>query len=230
MFALQNIGTSKDVITINSGLKDINQLGLVRKLNDQDKLHHWSTDDCNTITGSDGSIFPPKTIRARKPVSIYQKDMCRRLPMVFQKETRLLNDKIPAYRYVLPFNVFDRPEIDPANQCYCNLDSGECSPQGVFNSTPCAMGAPAFISFPHFYRGDPKLLEDVDGLKSDNAEDYETYVDVHPELGFGMRGKIRLQMNIQVRKSFGISQLDRFKDDVMLPVAWMELVRNTFNF
>lgn len=208
-------------------MKDINKLGLIRKFNNHDKLQHWSTDDCNTITGSDGTIFPPKTIRAKKPVTIYHKDMCRRLPMIFQKETHLLNDKIPAYRYVLPYNVFDRPEIHPENQCYCNLDSGECPPQGVFNSTPCAMGAPAFISFPHFYRGDAKLRESIDGLKADAAgakELYETYVDVHPEMGFGMRGRIRLQVNMQVKKSYGISQLDRFPDDIMLPVAWVELV------
>lgn len=200
-------------------------MGLVNKCNNHDKLTHWSTDDCNTITGSDGSIFPPKTIRAKRSVSIYQKDMCRRLPMIYQKETRHLNDKILAYRYVLPFNVFDRPEIHPENQCYCNLDSGDCPPQGVFNSTPCAMGAPAFISFPHFYRGDPRLVQDVDGLmKPNNEEDYETYVDVHPEMGFGMGGKIRLQMNIQVKKSFGITQLEKFEDDMLLPVAWIELV------
>lgn len=152
--------------------------------------------------------------------------MCRRLPMVFEKEVRLLNDKIPAYRYVVPFKVFDRPEIEPENQCYCNMDSGDCPPQGVFNSTPCAMGAPAFISFPHFYRGDPKLAEDIDGLKQNgNAEDYQTYVDVHPEMGFGMRGKLRLQMNIQVKTSTGITQLNSFQDGMMLPVAWIEMVR-----
>lgn len=87
------------------------------------------------------------------------------------------------------------------------------------------MGAPAFISFPHFYRGDPRLADSVEGLSPpEEEEDYETYVDVHPEMGFAMRGKFRLQMNIQVRKSFGISQLDKFEDEMMLPVAWMELV------
>lgn len=92
------------------------------------------------------------------------------------------------------------------------------------------MGAPAFISFPHFYRGDPTLVQDVDGLvKPQNEADYETYVDLHPEMGFAMGGKIRLQMNIQVKKSFGISQLDKFEDDMILPVAWVELVTLTNN-
>lgn len=51
-----------------------------------------------------------------------------------------------CFRYVMPDTVFDRPEIDPENQCYCNMDSGDCSPQGVFNATPCAYGKELKIS------------------------------------------------------------------------------------
>jgi hypothetical protein len=39
-------------------------------------------------------------------------------------------------------------------------------------------GAPIMISFPHFYLGDPSLLETVEGLKPD-PEKHDGYLDVH---------------------------------------------------
>ncbi|KAF2880151.1 hypothetical protein ILUMI_26014 [Ignelater luminosus] len=214
-------GTSSDVITINTGKKDINKLGLIDRFNGEESIDHWSTDDCNKIQGGDGTIFPPHVVRQKKPIYMYQKELCRRLPLVFDKEVKIINGKISAYKYVLPDTVFDRPEIDPENQCYCDMDSGNCSPQGVFNATPCAYGAPAFISFPHFYNADPALKEAVSGLNPNPQHDNFLYV--HPRLGFTMAGKSQLQMNVQVRKSFGMTQLDMFEDDMILPITWVEI-------
>lgn len=148
--------------------------------------------------------------------------MCRPLPLHFQKEVKILNGKIPAYRYTLPENVFNTPDLTPSNQCYCDLDLGECPLQGVFNATPCTFGAPIFMSFPHFYNADSSLKEGVTGLNPNPV--YETYADLHPTLGFVMAGKNRIQVNVQVAKAFGISQVNMFEDGLMLPVAWIEYV------
>jgi hypothetical protein len=40
------------------------------------------------------------------------------------------------------------------------------------------VGAPIMMSFPHFYLGDPSLLETVEGLKPD-AEKHDGYLDIH---------------------------------------------------
>lgn len=39
-------------------------------------------------------------------------------------------------------------------------------------------GAPVMVSFPHFYLGDPRLLETVEGLKPD-PEKHDLYLDIH---------------------------------------------------
>jgi hypothetical protein len=39
-------------------------------------------------------------------------------------------------------------------------------------------GAPIMMSFPHFYLGDPSLLETVQGLKPDPKK-HDGYLDVH---------------------------------------------------
>jgi len=39
--------------------------------------------------------------------------------------------------------------------------------------------APVYLSFPHFYKADPKLLEDVEGLSPDQ-EKHETFLKIQP--------------------------------------------------
>lgn len=141
--------------------------------------------------------------------------------MVYEKEVKVLNGTVTAYRYVVPETLFDTPSADNENQCYCHLDSGACPPQGIFNATPCAFNAPVLLSFPHFFMADPKIQKGVDGLKP-NAKLHQSFVNLHPELGFPMSGFSRFQMNFQVKKSFAITQLKRFSDDMILPVAWFE--------
>lgn len=145
------------------------------------------------------------------------------MPMVFEKETKIFNNTIKSYRYTLPTNVFDHPNIMAENQCYCNMDSGACPPQGFFNTTPCNFGAPAFISLPHFFKGDAKIAAAIEGLKPD-PELHKSYVDINPKLGFPMSGYSRLQINVQVQKSFGFSQLNMFSKDMILPIAWFDVV------
>lgn len=76
------------------------------------------------------------------------------------------------------------------------MDTGVCPPHGVFNATPCALG-PAYISFPHFLHGDPKLRERIEGLEPD-VNVHSTYLDIHPTLGYTMAGITRLQINVMV--------------------------------
>ncbi|EFA05669.1 scavenger receptor protein [Tribolium castaneum] len=218
-----NAGIRDDVVTINTGASDINKIGLIESFNGEPALNFWSTAECNDISAAtDGTLFSPRLVRNKRPIQFYLKEMCRPLPLHFKEEVKILNGKIPAYRYTLPENVFDTPERTPSNQCYCDLDLGECPLQGVFNATPCTFGAPIFMSFPHFHNADPALKEGVTGLNPDSV--YETYADLHPTLGFVMAGKNRIQVNVQVAKAFGISQVNMFEDGLMLPVAWIEYV------
>lgn len=52
---------------------------------------------------------------------------------------KVFND-IPAMRYSPPKAMFDDPSTNPANQCFCHIDSGVCPPKGTFNATHCVSG------------------------------------------------------------------------------------------
>jgi len=77
------------------------------------------------------------------------------------------------------------------------------------------------VSFPHFYLGDPRLLEEVEGLKPD-PEKHDFYLDVHEELGVTLDGRTRLQFNILVTKPTTMTHLANFKDGSILPILWVE--------
>lgn len=52
----------------------------------------------------------------------------------------------------------------------------------VTSHSPVTTGAPVIVSFPHFYLGDRKYIQAIDGL-SPNQEDHQTYLDLNPVQG-----------------------------------------------
>jgi hypothetical protein len=52
-------------------------------------------------------------------------------------------------------------------------------PSGVRSISKCRFGAPAFVSFPHFYEADPSYLQNINGL-SPEQDLHEFYVAVEP--------------------------------------------------
>lgn len=68
------------------------------------------------------------------------------------------------------------PDLVNTGRCFCN---GECSPMGLINVTACRYGAPGFISLPHFFKADPMLREQVNGLNP-NADQHNFYMTLEP--------------------------------------------------
>lgn len=84
MFFPQKNGTSKDNVTMFTGANDITKFGLINNVNGITKLTHWATEKCNSLMGSDGSIFPPHITR-NTTLYLYDKDLCRLLPLKLVK-------------------------------------------------------------------------------------------------------------------------------------------------
>lgn len=215
-------GTSAETFTIYSGENDLKQLAIIKDLNGKSSLDIWTTDECNRVDGTDGSQFPPHLMDKRQTLYVFIKSLCRKFPLRYEKEVTLF-DGIPAWRYKAPTDVFAHPSINADNQCFCHLGSASCPLSGLLNATLCSYGAPIYASFPHFYTGDRKLLEMVEGLDP-QREKHETFADIHPRLAFPIDGASRFQINIQVKKTSYISGLEPFNDGQILPVIWLEVV------
>lgn len=212
-------GTLSEVQTIYTGHGDMKNFGLINKLNGLDRLPYWSKEPCNSIRASEGSFFPPRDSTGSDIVSIWDKDVCRIIPLQYRGPA----DKagIKANLYTPTENIFDPPsEETPDNECFCPDEPENCPSRGLQNISPCQYTAPVYLSWPHFYKADPELLNAVDGLSPDK-ELHETYFKIQPKLGVPVEGKVRVQLNLKVEHQPDISATAKFPD-IVFPIMWLE--------
>ncbi|KAL3270736.1 hypothetical protein HHI36_021261 [Cryptolaemus montrouzieri] len=211
-------GTSRDNVTIFTGATDITEYGLIDKFNGMSHLSHYKTDKCNSLKGSDGSIFPPD-ITKNTTLYVYDKDLCRTLPLVYVKDI-VGSDNIPGYRFSPPKNVFGSVEENPENDCFCP-HGPPCTPSGFFNVSMCQYDSPVLLSFPHFYLADDKYRTAVDGISPADPEKHMFFLDVQPLMGAPLRAKARIQLNLAVSQVVDIKQVATFPD-IVFPIMWFE--------
>ncbi|XP_028139088.1 lysosome membrane protein 2 isoform X1 [Diabrotica virgifera virgifera] len=212
-------GTSPDNITIFTGVEDITKYGIIESVNGKTNLSHYGTDQCNSLEASDGSIFPPHMTK-NTTLYIFDKDLCRRLPLVFDKEVLASSNEVPAYRFTPPKNVFGSVEENPENACFCP-QGPPCTPSGFFNVSLCQFDSPVLLSFPHFYLADDKYRTALEGVSPPDPEKHAFYMDVQPEMGSAMSAKARIQINLAVSQVIDIKQVATFPD-IIFPILWFE--------
>ncbi|KAH8283582.1 hypothetical protein KR018_008304 [Drosophila ironensis] len=219
-------GTSVDSVQLNTGEDDITKFSIITQFNGMPQLDYWDGDECNRIDGSEPSMFSPNLLRDRETVDVFLQVLCRKVPLHFEKETTIYDD-IDVLRYKTPMDVFAHPSKNPANQCYCQ-NTDLCMPSGVINATKCYGDAPIFPSFPHFFTGDPELYSIFEGINPD-AEQHQTFADIHPRFGFPIGGASRIQINIMLDKTPLLrNQGARLKNATILPLIWIEITAGDF--
>ncbi|XP_014210895.1 scavenger receptor class B member 1 isoform X2 [Copidosoma floridanum] len=212
-------GTLSEVSTIYTGHTDMKEFGLLNRLNGMDKLPYWPDAPCNSIRASEGSFFPPRDRTGEDIVNVWDKDLCRVLPLKYRGPAEKTG--IKADLYTPPDTVFDPPsEQMPDNECFCPDDPNSCPPRGLQNISPCQYSAPVYLSFPHFYKADPKLLDAIVGLNP-VPKLHETYFKIQPKLGVPVEGKVRVQLNLKVEHQPDISAVANFTD-IVFPIMWLE--------
>lgn len=120
-----------------SGVGDITKYGIIEKYNGRTHLPHWKNESCNRLNGSDGSIFPPH-ITKNTTIHVYDKDLCRLLPLIFEKEVQA-SGNVTGYRFTPAENVFASIDVNPENECFCP-GGPPCAPNGLFNVSLCQYG------------------------------------------------------------------------------------------
>lgn len=217
-------GVAFDNLTIHTGEDSLVNLGKIHAMNGQIALNIWN-DECNEITGTDGSQFPPHLMDREQKLKIFIKSFCRALTLKYDREVTVLNG-IPAWRYKTVKNEFGSSLKNPANRCYCDAEKEKCPPDGVFDASKCLSGIPLQVSYPHFLEGDESLRKHFEGLKP-KRKDHETFADIHARMGFPISGASRLQMNFKLAKKQSFwpakSYYTKLPDDLILPIFWFEV-------
>ncbi|XP_041066844.1 lysosome membrane protein 2-like [Carcharodon carcharias] len=183
-------GTNNGKYLLNAGKNDYMKFTEIITWNGQKSVNWWPSKFCNMINGTDGTSFHP-LIKKNEKLYIFASDICRSFYLLFEKELEVQG--ISAYRFLLPKEAFENDH--PSNQGCC--PGGICPMSGVLNISICRQGAPIFISFPHFYNGDQRLVSAIGGMKPD-METHQTFLDIEPMTGLPVRAAKRMQVNIHV--------------------------------
>ncbi|XP_043529819.1 scavenger receptor class B member 1 isoform X1 [Frieseomelitta varia] len=211
-------GTMPDWFTIFTGQRDIGKYGILDKWNGKSSLGHWTAPECDSVAGSDGSIFPPP-ITKQTVLKVFDKDLCRALPLVFKEEVTTAGG-VPGYRFVPAKDAFASPSRLESQRCFCPAGP-PCAPEGTFNASLCLYDSPVLLSFPHFYLADPALRDAVTGISPPIEDKHQFYIDVQPMMGASLRAKARVQINLAVSQVRDIKQVASFPD-IVFPILWFE--------
>ncbi|XP_046804863.1 scavenger receptor class B member 1 [Lucilia cuprina] len=191
--------------------------------NGRKSIKYWTPNgnstltNCNSIQGTYDATLFPRNITKGETFRIYRKAICRTLPIVYSHPGKI--DGIEAYHFKLHEKAFDSDINDPNSSCFCT--NKKCLRKGLGNITPCYYNIPLAISFPHFFNGDPSLLEPFEGLNP-NEEKHGSEIVIQPQLGIPMKVRSRFQINLLMDEVKYNREMTRFRNTV-LPIFWLEI-------
>lgn len=81
-------GLSKKSLSIRRGIKASESIGEIIMHGDSSSENIWKTKKCNKISGNDGLYYGPKKVRQLQDVNVFLPEMCRSLPLVFEKKVK----------------------------------------------------------------------------------------------------------------------------------------------
>lgn len=198
---------------MHTGAKDISQIGNVMNWNYKPTTDFYPY-DCNIVRGSGGEFYAPNQNK-NTPLTIFNGELCRPLDLFFTNELNI--NGLNVYKYSANERSIDNGTNYPEYKCYFYGDS---LPSGVMNVSACRFGAPAFVSFPHYYAADPYYLSHVDGIKP-SKDLHEFYIALEPNTGIPIEVAARLQVNVLVRPSPNIA-LYQDAPYMFFPIIWFE--------
>lgn len=212
---LKKNGTNDGEFVYHTGAMDHMDYGRVESWRGESKLSFWTSEQSNMINGTDGSAFHP-LLSKKERLYVFTSDLCRSIFMEFDKDVEVKG--IPAYRFTPPRAVLASKEENPDNEGFC-ISPKECLGTGLLKVSPCRKGAPVVASFPHFYLGDPKYVDAIEGL-SPVKEHHQTYLDLNPTTGVPVRASKRAQVNILMNRVSGFPNT-RTLNDTIFPVMFI---------
>ncbi|CAJ1070757.1 lysosome membrane protein 2-like isoform X1 [Xyrichtys novacula] len=208
-------GTNDGEFVYHTGQQNYMDYGRVETWKGESKVNFWTSEQSNSINGSDGSAFHP-LLKKDERLYIFTPDLCRSIYMEFEKDVEVKG--IPAYRFTPPRSVLASKEENPANEGFC-ISPKECLGTGLLKVSPCRKGAPVVASFPHFHLADSKYASAIKGM-SPQREHHQTFLDLNPTTGVIVRANKRAQVNILMNRVPGFPKTKPLNETVF-PVMFL---------
>ncbi|XP_018346276.1 PREDICTED: scavenger receptor class B member 1-like isoform X3 [Trachymyrmex septentrionalis] len=205
-----------DFETVYTGETDVRLIGLIDKYNGDVNLPQW-TGKCANVQGASDGVKFPSYIEPNDTLLFFRKSLCRsaRLVRIGEKTQQGLD----TYKYTFMENELDNGAVNPENKCFCR--KGFCLKPGLIDVTDCYYGFPIALSYPHFYKSDPSLLEAIEGLEP-NKELHESYFYIQPKSGTPMNLACRFQINMALQDIGRMARVEKFSH-MTIPLLWFEI-------
>lgn len=173
-------------ISMYTGQDDISKLGLVSLWNGQDRTNVYPR-ECGRVEGTTGDVWPPEANHT-KPLVVFVPDFCRSIELQYEEEEDSTFN-VASQKYVADESNFNR-------SCFC----GSADPPGVMDLRRCKLGAPLFLSYPHFYLADESYRRKVTGMAPDKKE----HEILERSLGVVMKARTAVQINVMMDDYFRV--------------------------
>lgn len=200
-------------VTMYTGKNDLELLGLFEEWNGRPYTSAYSS-YCGFVNGTSGELWPP--VEKYNKVSLFASDLCSSITVFHSNKTRFYRG-IEGKEFIGTDFLFDNGTKYPEQECF---RGDKIHPSGVRDVSKCKQGAPAFISYPHFYLGDESYRKGVVGMRPNEAK-HKFEINLEPKTGVPLSVNARLQLNILIAPIPGITMFKNVKE-TMLPVLWFE--------
>lgn len=194
-----------------TGADNILKLGEIDRWNGQPVTNYYPG-NCGLVKGTSGELWPPKI--SSPTVDMFVPDTCSFITISYNDTKEILG--LEGRVYVGRENVFDNGTKYPEMKCFSNVN--QTVPSGVRDVSKCKFGAPAFVSYPHFYLADQSYRDKIDGM-TPNREKHELHIILEPETGIPLSVKAQLQLNLFIDRIKDVTMFEKVKPTFM-PMLW----------
>ncbi|KAF4528152.1 hypothetical protein B566_EDAN016796 [Ephemera danica] len=212
----RNLSWSYDgLFEMHTGEDDISNLGILTRWNNMTKTNYYDS-YCGMVNGTTGELWPP--VYSTGNITLFASDICRSMMLEYNGTSNV--EGVEGYVYVGNRHLLDNGDLYPENKCFCSNKPREepCAlPTGVANVSLCRYGAPAFVSYPHFYLSDPFYTEKIDMPKATDKDVF--FLTLEPRTGIPLNVEAKLQINV-LMKSYRQIGIFRKVTDAFMPAIW----------
>lgn len=201
-------------LEILNGKNDVYKLGLMTSWNGLKQTKYFKG-KCGHVSGTTGEVWPPMK-RTDIPITMFITDICRHITLQPEKnETKL---SIRGVKWSGNQKTLDGMDDESSETCWCIANKCPDMKPGIFNMSSCQYGAPAFISYPHFYLAHSSYLEQLEGLHP-NESKHQFYVVLNPDYGIPLEIRARFQINMLITNEHE-SKLYKDISNIFIPMIW----------
>ncbi|XP_076281251.1 sensory neuron membrane protein 1 isoform X2 [Lasioglossum baleicum] len=212
LFGTKNNSVDPGRLRVKRGRKNYKDLGRVIEFNGEPALTIYDGEYCNTLNGTDATIFPPLMTREDSIIS-FSPEICRSVTAPYRYDSKIKG--LHTYHFSADYGDV---KSNPDEKCFCSTPD-TCLDKDLMDLEKC-VGVPLIGSQPHFLGAEQKYLDMIDGLNP-NPEEHDLSMDFDPLTATPVNAHKRLQFNMFLGPVEKFRLMKKFPE-CLFPLFWVD--------